>query len=177
MTDQGIPETEQQQPERQRRKPGPKPRMVAARSDTGGGIRSAETRAPIRERKRKGGGAVDRFEAPPPPKGWVYEWKRETVFNKSDPTYDVLVAEQGWTPVESSRHPGFMPDGATSIRRDGLILMERPVELSEEARREDLRMARDVVRSKEQALGASPPGTMERTKPIVNKNYSRIDID
>jgi hypothetical protein len=55
--------------------------------------------------------------------------------------------------------------------------MERPVELSEEARREDLRMARDVVRSKEQALGASPPGTMERTKPIVNKNYSRIDID
>jgi hypothetical protein len=137
----------------------------------------SETRTPIRERKRKGGGAVDRFIAPDAPEDWTYEWKRETVFNKSDPTYDVLVAEQGWTPVPATRHPGFMPDGSAVIRRDGLILMERPQALTDEARMEDFRAARDVVRTKEQALGNTPVGTMDRKVIARSKSYERIDID
>lgn len=125
-----------------------------------------ETRAPVRERKRKMGQGNDRFALPDTvkaPPGMAYEWKRETLMGMSDPSYNVALRENGWEPVEAARHKEFMPEGYTGpIRRDGLILMERPIELTEEARAEDNWMAQSEIQGKMAALGAAPPGTAPR---------------
>jgi hypothetical protein len=54
------------------------------------------------------------------------------------------LAQVGFTPVPAERHPGrFLPAGYTgSIIIGGMILMERPEELEQEARDEDRMRAR-----------------------------------
>lgn len=122
---------------------------------------------------------TDRFkvnsdEIPP---GWAYEWKRKTVFGKEDPAYEVELSRGGWEPVPASRHPSMMPKGHfETIERDGMILMERPKELSDDARSAELRRARLQVRSKENQLNASPDGTFERDRPLVKKSYESMPI-
>ena len=122
---------------------------------------------------------VDRFrvstdEIPP---GWSYEWKRKSVYGKEDPSYEVELARGGWEPVPASRHPSMMPKGKyETIERDGMVLMERPKELSEEAKAADLRRAKMQVRSKEQQLNSSPDGTFERDRPSLKKSYEAMPI-
>jgi hypothetical protein len=120
----------------------------------------------------------DRFACPPPPDGWDYQWKRWTVYEKEDPAYQVQLAKQGWTPVPLSRHPQMMPTGwaGDNIRVEGLLLMERPAIFTEEARAHERRIAREVVRNKEQQLGLAPSGTFERNAK-VSKRYEALDIE
>ena len=126
-----------------------------------------------------------KFYIPPDsvPEGWCYEWKRETTYNKEDPSYQVELAQAGWEPVATSRHPEFMPRGskAPHIRRDGMILMERPLEIVEEARKREQRMAIKQVRDKEEQLGMAPAGQFERQNKDaslvkVNKTFEAIPI-
>jgi hypothetical protein len=64
-----------------------------------------------------------------------------------------------------------MPDGYKGpIERGGLMLMERPMELTLEAREEAERDAREVVRVKEEQLGMTPAGTLTREHPSVRAN-------
>lgn len=143
-------------------------------------VRSAGRSGPIRERKRKGGQLNDPFYVAPSsiPEGSSYEWKRVTVYGKGDPTYDILMREQGWDPVESARHPELVAEGHVGpIIRDGLMLMERPIELTEEARAEDRIAARAAVSVKKEQLGESPAGTFERTVSEVRKSYEPMPID
>lgn len=138
-------------------------------------IRSADVRSePVRdgvrrERKRRGGQAQDKFELPEnmtadfKARGMTPEWKRVSTYGATDPYYEVFMAEQGWEPVDSTRYPGFVTSKHSGpILRDGLMLMERPVELTREAKQEDLDTARGVVRAKEAQLYDAPPGTMAR---------------
>mgnify|MGYP003340567965 CR=1 FL=1 len=128
---------------------------------------------------RKRGTNVDRFYVPPHliPDGWSYEWKSQTVLGKENVAHMMHMAENGWTPVDSSRHPGFfMPDNYTGpITRDGMILMERPAVFTQEAREREAREARLSVRSKEEQLGLVRPGHFDRTSK-VNKGYEPIAI-
>lgn len=141
-------------------------------------LRSAGRSGPIRERKRKGGQLNDPFRVDNIPDGMSYEWKRVTVYGKGDPTYDVLMREQGWEPVASARHPELVADGHIGpIIRDGLMLMERPVELTEEAMAEDRNAARAAVSVKKQQLGEAPAGTFERNVTEVRKSYEPMPID
>lgn len=117
------------------------------------------------------------------PDGWSYEWKMLEVLGKADPSYQVNIARKGWEAVPRSRHPEMMPDNyaGNTIVRDGMILCERPLEITEAARRREYQKARDQVRGKEEQLGASPPGTFERSNkdsPLakVTKNYEAIPI-
>lgn len=111
------------------------------------------------------------------PAGWTYEWKRKTIYGKEDPAYEVELMRGGWEPVPASRHPAMMPRGQyETIERDGMILMERPKELSDDVRAADLRRARLQVRSKESQLNASPDGTFERDRPLVKKSYEQMPI-
>lgn len=126
-----------------------------------------------RTRKRKGGQALDQFAVDPSmiPPGMTYEWKRVSTLGARDPSYEVLLAEQGWEPVPVERHPNFMPTGYRGpIERGGLVLMERPVELTEEARAEAARDAFEVVRTKEEQLGLTPNGTLTRAHPTARAN-------
>ena len=61
-----------------------------------------------------------------------------------------------------------------------MILMERPMSLTIEARDVELRRARMQVRAKEQQLSSTPDGTMTRdharVKPNVKKSFEPMPI-
>lgn len=145
---------------------GEDPRARAAR-------RAAEIRESLNGSLDDG---TDKFYIPPEeiPDGWTYEWKRKTVMGQEDHTYQTALLRKGWEPVPASRHPDRMPIGhAGSIEIDGLILMERPTELTDEARKIELRTARQQVRTKEEQLNNPPsPGQFER----ANKDNSLVKI-
>lgn len=116
------------------------------------------------------------------PDGWTYEWKRQTILGAEDPTYTVHLARMGWEPVPCSRHPEMMPSGWArgTIERKGLILMERPTEVVDEARRLQDRAARDQVRAKEAQLSGTPDGTMtrdhEKVRPAIKKSFEAMPV-
>ena len=117
------------------------------------------------------------------PPGWSYEWKRKTVMGQEDPAYQVQLARMGWEPVPASRHPSYMPEGSKSatIERKGMILMERPSELSEEARHIEARKAKNQVKQKEQQLNSAPDGQFGRdnkgnSMANIKKSYEAMPI-
>lgn len=117
------------------------------------------------------------------PTGWSYEWKRKTVLGAEDPAHQVSLARRGWEPVPASRHPEMMPMGYTGVEitRKGMVLMERPMEITEEVRAAELRKARLQVRAKEEQLSASPQGQFERSNKgndlvKVKKGYEAMPI-
>lgn len=128
---------------------------------------------------------VDKFYIDPRaiPDGWSYEWKTLAVLGKENPSYQVSLAHRGWEAVPRSRHPEMMPDNyrGETIEREGMLLMERPKEITDEVKALDQRKAREQVRSKEQQLNGAPPGQFERgthpaTQVKVNKSYESIPI-
>lgn len=131
---------------------------------------------------------TDRFYIPPEiiPDGWSYEWKVQTVLNAENPAHMVELERKGWTPVPLDRNDGhraMMPMGwkGNTITRDGMILMERPQEITDEAIAIRNQRARAQVRSKEAQLAAAPPGQFERTNKDaslvrVKKSYSPVEI-
>ena len=118
---------------------------------------------------------TDDFYIPPHyiPDGWSYEWKRKLTMGQEDPAYQVSIARKGWEPVPASRHPSMMPDGNKYqiIERKGMILMERPREISDEVRRIEQRRAREQVRIKEAQLSGTPEGTLDRVAPSIKKTF------
>jgi hypothetical protein len=108
------------------------------------------------------------------PDGWDYEWKMVTVTGKEFPAHQLNLARHGWEPVPRDRHPELMPQGSQDahVTRNGLVLMERPLELTEEAKNIELKKARVQVRAKEEQLSSPPPGTFDR----VNKSDPLIKV-
>ena len=147
------------------------PRAAAAR-------RAAEIRGQF-ENVDEG---VDEFRTPRAPDGWTYEWKRRTLLGQEDPAYQVELARMGWEPVSTNRHPEMMPIQGSHpvIERKGMVLMQRPAVISDEARATELRKARNQVRVKEQQLNAAPDGTLTRDHPSaraqIKKGYSPIEV-
>lgn len=147
--------------------------------------RAARRAAEIRNHINVDDDGVDDFFIDPAviPPGWSYEWKRRTVMNEENAAYQVQLQLKGWEPVPASRHPEYMPDGGrySTIERKGMVLMERPLEITEAARQAELRKARLQVRSKEEQLNAAPNGTFERNNKDaslakVSKSYEPIPI-
>lgn len=135
-----------------------------------------------RMRKRSAFDVVDEFTIPREeiPADLDYNWKRFTVGGQEDPYYIARMREQGWEPVPPERHPNWLPPGynAQYIIKGGQILMDRPKELTEEARAEDREMARRQVIVAEQKLGRTPKGEMtrdhEEVRPKIVKEYGRM---
>lgn len=149
------------------------------------GIREASLRAEeIRNRMRSaenGNDFHDDFFIDPRdiPDGWDYNWKRYTTGGMPDPAYEVELAQAGWEPVDTSRHPHMMPIGHKGpIERKGMILMERPKEISDIAKQREFANAREAVISKERALGITPSGQFERDSKLtgVRKSYGPMEI-
>lgn len=117
------------------------------------------------------------------PDGWSYEWKTRTVLGAEDPAHQVALARKGWESVPASRHPELMPIGYTGaeITRKGMVLMERPLEITQEAQRRLLLAARTQMRDKEAQLTQAKSNEFDRTNkgdPLVkiNKKYEAIPI-
>jgi hypothetical protein len=99
------------------------------------------------------------------PDGWSYEWKAREVLGKEQVSYMVGIQQRGWEAVPTSRHPEMMPRGhdlSAAIERKGQVLMERPLEITQEAQQIERNKARAQMNQKEQQLNVAPPGQFER---------------
>lgn len=117
------------------------------------------------------------------PDGWSYEWKTRTILGAEDPAHQVALARKGWEIVPASRHPELMPMSykGVEITRKGMVLMERPMEITQEAKDASLRRARMQMRDKEAQLTQAKGGEFDRTNkgdPLVkiSKKYEAIPI-
>lgn len=139
-------------------------------------VRAARRAAELRDHLGNMDEAPDDFYIPPSdiPSGWSYEWKRKTLLGQEDPAYQVQLAQKGWEAVPAYRHPSYMPVGykGGTIERKGMILMERPLEITQEARDFEIRKARNQVRQKEAQLAGAPEGQFERN----NKDSSLVKV-
>jgi hypothetical protein len=121
------------------------------------------------------------------PDGMDYQWVTDSVLGQPMPQRRGRFERRGWKPVPASRHDGlFMPKGFQGeINVDGLVLMERPMELSMEARRREKMKAAEQVYVREAALRGGDLGpnvTFDTTHPSaqkvnrVSKSYERVNI-
>ena len=139
-------------------------------------VRAAKRAAELREHRGDFLDGTDSFAIDPRiiPDGWSYEWKVMSVMGAKNPSNEIAIARAGWDPVPVSRHPELMPKGWTgvTIERDGMMLMERPKEITDEAVVREKQKARGQVRDKEQQIMAAPAGisspfdTSNKGKPI-----------
>lgn len=117
-------------------------------------------------RRDRSGAASSQFDVPTNLReiGWSMQWVRAEYFGKQDPANLTDHMENGWRPVPADR-PGFaqyfrLEDGANDVRREGLILMERPESMTIQALDEDrnraLRQRNEQV--EEFALSDLPAG-------------------
>jgi hypothetical protein len=141
-------------------------------------IREPEREAPRKRSRRSFMEQRSEFDIPVKeiPEGSSYEWKRFSVNGQEDPFYLASMRSQGWEPVDPKRHPDWVPPGydRPTIIKGGMILMERPIELTQEARTEARQLARQQVRVAEQRLGLTARGEMDRTKPTLVKEVGRM---
>ncbi len=90
------------------------------------------------------------------PLGWSYQWNAISISGNSDIILDQnhMMHQNGWRAVPAERHAGtLVPKGSTgNIIRGQQLLMERPEELTEEARAEDLRNAAQLVSDRNESL-------------------------
>lgn len=138
--------------------------------------RAARRAAEIRDHNSGSSENGDKFWIDPEmvPEGWSYEWKVRTVYNAENPAHQLELQRRGWRPVPVSRHPDRMPADwkGQTIEMDGMIMMERPKEITDDAIADRHRRARMQVRAKEEQLAATPAGQFER----ANKDNSLVKV-
>ena len=105
--------------------------------------------------------------------GMSYEWKKESVLGQEDPSYMSSQMENGWEPVALEKMPRFGRKGEVGVvRREGLVLCERPVELTREAEEEELERARNVVlNNQRKMLGADYGAGMPNRGSKIRSSY------
>lgn len=126
-----------------------------------------------------GGGERDKYWAPPPPDGFDYQWKLKSVMNQDDIDRIRQNEMNGWEPVPLTRHPELMPRGwkGDTIEVGGLVLMERPMVFTEEARAEERRAAREAVITKEAQMKEGRGSDLgPRQVNRFNKSRGPIDV-
>ena len=153
-----------------------RPAMRAPLREEDPRARAARRTLELRDHGALDEGETDDFFIDPDivPPGWIYEWKRKTILGAEDPGYIVSTARAGWEAVPTARHPEYMPSQGDYpvIERKGMILMERPKEINEEAKHRELRKARMQVGAKEAQLNSAESGQFERQ----NKDQSLVKI-
>lgn len=102
---------------------------------------------------------LDQFEIPAAlkEKGWDYQWLTERVYNDTDITrrHSNTMYQAGWRPVMATgRWNGvFAPPAYTGhITLGDSALYERPLEMTNEARTEDVKRARQQMSDRDQSL-------------------------
>lgn len=165
--------------DRQPSRPTPENARPGVHADAG----NDPAHPPERVRRRRRSGMVfnDPFWIPVDeiPEGSSYEWKRVSNVGQEDPFYIAGMREQGWEPVLASRHPNWVPPGYDKphIIKGGLMLMERPKELTQQAVDENRMMAKQQIREAEQRLGMTGTGeatrSLKEVAPRVVKEYMR----
>jgi hypothetical protein len=123
------------------------------------------------------------------PEGFSLQWVTDSVYGQSMSQHRSGFERKGWTPVHQEDFDGvfdgmFMPKGAPGeIMNEGLVLMARPSELSDRARKIERRAALEQVHIKEQALrGGDIPISLDARHASalqtnkIGKTYERLPI-
>jgi hypothetical protein len=105
---------------------------------------------------------------------WDRQWVRVSVHGWEDVDNQVNMQENGWRPISANR-PGwegrFMPPGYTgAIQKGGLMLMERPIELTQEARQEERRIVRGQTETQRNQFGMALPSGFVADTPAARAN-------
>jgi hypothetical protein len=141
---------------------------------------------------------VDQFWIPPHllkrfhDEGFDVEWKEHTIHGQHRADVAARQRQVGWEPVMTESYPGvFAPEfdingqpNRGPIIRGGLMLMERPMPLSLEAKRDEKRKADDKVRGAKQQYnrldtGGAPTAEYDLTAQrasYIRENVERVDI-
>src|SRR5215831_4530186 len=84
------------------------------------------------------------------PDGWSYQWIALSVLGEVQRTSIAQFKMGGWEPVPMSRYPGrYGPDDSEEpIVIDDLGLFERPIQLTQEARREEIGAAMELIKTR-----------------------------
>jgi len=148
----------------------------------------------LRERRHVGGAAIDPFDiadimakyAPTrgdPAKGNIdneidFNWKRYETYGKPDYAEQRMYGDQGWKAVQHHHFPGrFAPPGTQGpvIIKD-MVLMERPMRLTVQARNEELLSATRAMQVNRQKVAQTPEGHSERVVYADRTTREAIDI-
>lgn len=150
-----------------------------AMPERGDPIRSREPVREAREKIRRGAviahdregnviyrrrdGLTDPFSIPSELKDprWDLQWVRVSTHGLEDVDNQVKMQENGWRPI-SAKRPGwegrFMPPGYDgAIQKGGLMLMERPMSLTEEARNDERQKVRGQTETQRAQFGMALP--------------------
>ena len=98
------------------------------------------------------------------PEGMSYQWVARTVIGRDDGKFRMHwteMARNGWEPVDGSRVPQF---GVASgmVDMGGLVLCERPLEMTQEAQQEDQDRANAQVLDQMRRLEDTPSDHLAR---------------
>lgn len=163
-------------------------RQTAAREPTRGEVlgRNGE----VLTRKRTAAGDIFNIPSDMIEPGWEFQWIALSVVGNTEVVMDqnLMMLENGWRPVAASRFPGrFMPEGHTGhIVRGGQGLYERPKVLCDQARREDVRNAKQLMTDQNESLklagmgrnlpdGFNAPNQQQRRRYGVGEVRMNID--
>jgi hypothetical protein len=138
----------------------------------------------VKRRQSRAGAMRDPFYIPPEliPKGWSVEWKRLETLNKPDDDTGYMggLYEQGWEPASPDVYRKMLSPGYKheTIVRKGMILMTRPIELTKEAKDEDLLIAREQIDSKMRVvMGETKSGQLQRKVTANSRTYEPLPVD
>lgn len=108
------------------------------------------------------------------PDGFSVEWKNTHIMGKEvDNAYHLKLQEGGWMAAPVELFPNLIPVGYTlpHILRDGMILMIRPKQITEQVREAEFRRARSQISDKMQQLTQTEQGNMDRVIDKFSKAY------
>ncbi len=133
---------------------------------------------PRAERKRLLPGYQDKFHIPANliPPDVSLNWKRYGTINQPDDQYLASQRMNGWEPAQAEEFPVIAARyGITkgAILVEGMLLMERPMQLTEDAIRDDKEAAGARVAGVRESLVSGPTATgmFERGKGDVTRTY------
>ncbi len=132
---------------------------------------------------------LEKWSNPKDPSSASFRWVMDSILGQQDPHWRSKAEMAGWRPVTQRSFNGelnglFMrKDAPGEINVDGLVLMVRPMGMTEKARLKEKRAAHEQVLIKEQAWRAGEiPVTLDSQHPTavntnrINKSYERIEV-
>lgn len=114
------------------------------------------------------------------PDGMSYNWKRlDNGYGKPDEAHMARLKRMGWTEVPARRHPELFGDRAKDepAIHKGMILMERPIELTQDAHIHNLKLARKNIADQTAKLKISGHDLMPRVLQKNNRKFKAMDVD
>lgn len=118
------------------------------------------------------------------PDGFTIEWKRHMTLGKIDQEWLIGLEKDGWEPAQPKDFPSRVGRNFTGniVTHKDLILMIRPVELTNEAKHEEKVNAHRQVKTKFEEIGMAKSGEAPRVDSAgrsltkVNVSYDKIPV-